>query len=71
MNCSTLFTENEMSGLVNERYCKPPTMLRYLLASVIAWPLVLDKMLEGHAGVEIPLADAMFALAKRSTMYLD
>lgn len=51
-NWHTLFTEQNMSGLVNNKYCKPPTKLLYKVISsrsrvsnfVLTWSILLrDK----------------------------
>lgn len=56
MNCDTLLTAKERFGLVVERYCREPTLLRYSVGSVIVEPSNLLNVDDADIGEEIGFA---------------
>jgi hypothetical protein len=69
MNCDTMLMAKERSSLVRERYCRDPTVLRYIVGSVIVGPSYLLKVDEADIGEEIGFAKSMLVLNNKSCMY--
>jgi hypothetical protein len=52
MNWETLFTANEISRRVRDRYCRAPTRLRYGEGSVSGSPERSESMCGGHRNLD-------------------
>jgi len=70
INCDSLLTAKEMSGLVRDKYCRLPTAMRYCVGSSIAGPELSERVVCGHIGVEIDLALDICIRWSKSVMYL-
>lgn len=69
INWDNLLTTKEMSGQVNERYCKAPVIFRYSVASASGEPPARQSIWVELIGVDTSLESSIFERCSKSQMY--
>jgi hypothetical protein len=66
INCDTLLTAKAKFGLVVERYCREPALLRYSVGSLIVEPSNLLNVDDADIGEEISFTSNILVFDSRS-----